>query len=42
MNGDREALFASLSWGQFTPAEMLNGFAWNILTQDPTKYPLAI
>jgi hypothetical protein len=41
MSEGREELFASLSWGQFTPAEMLNGFAWNILTQDPTKDPLA-
>ena len=28
----REDLFASLSWGQFTQAEMLSGFAWEVLT----------
>jgi len=28
----RAALFASLSWGQFTPAEMQSGLAWEVLT----------
>lgn len=28
----RDQLFASLSWGQFTPAEMISGFAWHVVT----------